>query len=135
MRPRVDDDGEITAINVAPLVDVVLVLLVILMVSGVALSRVIPLEETGGGAETELVTLWVRVDARGVLTVDGVAVPWESLESRARAAREAHPNMRAGLAVDPGAPHETFIRLLDTLRRARIHARHDGHGAQSWPDR
>ena len=67
-----DDDELITQINVTPLVDVVLVLLIILMVTATAIvSKTIPMElptaATGEGTPT---TMAVSVEADGSLYLD-----------------------------------------------------------------
>jgi biopolymer transport protein ExbD len=116
------DDGLIASINVTPLVDVVLVLLVVLMVTATYLaSHAIPVDlpkaETG---ETRATTLAVSVDAAGRLYLDGDEVDEAALATRLRAARAARADLRAVIAADGAARHRTVVRVVDLLRREGI---------------
>ena len=84
-----NDDDIITGINVTPLVDVTLVLLVILMVTAsYVASRSIPMElphsATSEGTPT---TLTVSIDKEGRTFLDAEAIDEPALVVRIRAAR------------------------------------------------
>ena len=87
--PRNDDDEMITGINVTPLVDITLVLLVILMVTAsYVASKAIPLElPKGATAETTPTTLSVSIDKDGKTYLD--AVPIDDAGAARRSARRA----------------------------------------------
>ena len=74
--PPKSDDEIITGINVTPLVDITLVLLVILMVTAsYVASKTIPLElPKGATAETTPTTLSVSIDKDGKTYLDAAAV-------------------------------------------------------------
>jgi biopolymer transport protein ExbD len=119
-----EDDGMVSGINVTPLVDVALVLLIIFMVTAhVALSRSIPLElqPTHEGKATIQVIFGVELHANGDTVVDGRLVSSEeavyglAVEGRARSA-----DLRAVIRADRAVPHGRVIRVLDLLKQAKI---------------
>lgn len=123
MRSRLDGADELVhEINVTPLIDVVLVLLVVLMVTCAALaSRVIAVEPAGlDGSGTTVTLLTVAIDGDGSLYLDGVPTRWEALGDAARAHARAHEETRVVISASREARHEAFVRAVDTLRAAGI---------------
>ena len=117
-----NDDDIITGINVTPLVDVTLVLLVILMVTAsYVVSRSIPLElprsATSEGTPT---TLTVSVDKDGRTFLDAEAIDEATLSARVRAARQADPETRAVIAADGRVNHAQVVHVIDLLRREDV---------------
>ncbi|MCB9623423.1 MAG: biopolymer transporter ExbD [Sandaracinus sp.] len=85
-----EDDDIISGINVTPLVDVVLVLLIILMVTATAIvSKTILMElpsaATADATENTPTTLGISIDAEGALYLDRDPVSEDELRSRVRA--------------------------------------------------
>jgi biopolymer transport protein ExbD len=117
-----DADEMITSINVTPLVDITLVLLVILMVTAsYVASKAIPLElPKGATAETTPVTLSVSVDKDGKTFLDAVPIDDAALRARVRAARAADPETRAVIAADGRAAHAHVVHVMDLLRREEV---------------
>ncbi len=120
-----DDDDLITAINVTPLVDVVLVLLIILMVTATAIvSKTIPMElptaQTPEDTPTTPTTFAISIDADGSLYLDREPVTAEALRERVRAAREGDPEVRAIIAADGRIQHAEVVRIIDLLRQERV---------------
>src|SRR6187399_3760743 len=91
------DDSMISGINVTPLVDVVLVLLVVLMVTATYLAaRTIPVDlPKGATGEPTGVTLAITVDEQGATFLDGAGISDELLRQRIQSARAADPQVRA----------------------------------------
>ena len=119
---EVDEEPIITDINVTPLVDVVLVLLIILMVTATAIvSKTIPMElpkaETG---EQTTGTLSVSVDESGTLYLDRDALDAEQFRARVRKARQEDPEVRAVIAADAHTDHMHVIRAIDLLRKEEV---------------
>jgi biopolymer transport protein ExbD len=117
-----DDEGLITAINVTPLVDVVLVLLIILMVTATAIvSKTIPMElpEASTGEQTPA-TLAVSVDASGKIFLDREPVTPDELRAKIRQAREDNPELRAVIAADGRIEHSRVIEVIDLLRQEKV---------------
>jgi biopolymer transport protein ExbD len=117
-----NDDEIITGINVTPLVDITLVLLVILMVTAsYVASKTIPLElPKGATAETTPTTLSVSIDKDGQTFLDAVAIDDASLRARIRAAHTADPETRAVIAADGRTTHNHVVHVIDLLRREDV---------------
>src|SRR5512145_1932048 len=92
----------ITGINVTPLVDVVLVLLIILMVTaGYIVARTIPVDlpKSATGEATNL-TLAITIDMNGKTYLDAEPMGGTDLRRRIRTAKEHDPETRAVIAAD-----------------------------------
>ncbi|MEM9067436.1 MAG: biopolymer transporter ExbD [Myxococcota bacterium] len=114
-----NSDGVISGINVTPLVDVVLVLLIILMVTATSIvAQTIPLElpQAATGEETESVLLAVSLDADGNLFIDAEAAELEGLKARLRQLRSEGADVQAVVGADRRTFHEHVVRVIDTLR-------------------
>ncbi len=113
----------ITGINVTPLVDITLVLLIIFMVTAKlvvsrALSMDLPRAATGGEVQD---VFSVGLLATGETQVDGVPSSGdEDLLKRARAALSQHPELRAVVKADGEVPHSRVLHALDVLRQAGL---------------
>lgn len=115
-------DDPIVAINVTPLVDVVLVLLIVLMVAATSLaakSLELDLPRAATGEVTDA-PLAISLDRRERLFLDGEEVSFAELARRTRAARAKNPELRAVIAADGGARHQSVISVLDTLRQQGV---------------
>lgn len=120
-----DDDDIITDINVTPLVDVVLVLLIILMVTATAIvSKTIPMElptaATPEAVPATPTTFAISIDAEGELYLDRDPITHEALRARVREAREEDPEVRAIIAADGRIQHANVVRVIDLLRQERV---------------
>ena len=118
----ISDDEMITGINVTPLVDVVLVLLVILMVTAsYVVSRSIPVElPKGATAEAVPTTLAISIDRGGGVFLDARPVGDGELRARIRDAFRADPETRAVIAADGRTTHARVVRVIDLLRRENV---------------
>lgn len=116
------DDEMITGINVTPLVDITLVLLVILMVTAsYVVSRAIPVElpkgATGEGTPT---TLTISIDKAGKTYLDAEPIDDATLQARIKRAHDADPETRAVIAADGHTTHSNVIHVIDLLRRENV---------------
>ncbi len=116
------DDSMISGINVTPLVDVVLVLLVVLMVTATYLaSRTIPVDlPKGATGEPTGVTLSITVDEQGKTYLDGSLASEAQLRSRIKSARASDPEVRAVIAADRDTRHKSVVGVIDLLRQERV---------------
>ncbi len=118
-----DSDDAITGINVTPLVDVTLVLLIIFMVTAkLIVSQSVPLDLPKAASSSD-----VQVVFSIILTADGKTL----VDSRMLAnddaifaiAKDAHgknPELRAVIKADSAVPHGRVIHVLDLLKQAQI---------------
>jgi biopolymer transport protein ExbD len=118
-----DRDDGIHEINVTPLVDVTLVLLVIFMVTAKLIATPsVPLDlphaATGGETQTMLT---ITIDADGRRTANGQPLDDDdTLETLARAELARAPELRAVISASTRARHGDVIHVLDELRRAGL---------------
>jgi biopolymer transport protein ExbD len=113
----------ITGINVTPLVDITLVLLIIFMVTAkLVVSRAMPMDlpKAATGGEVQQI-FSVSLGADGSTHVDGVVSPTDrDLFGRAKAGVTAHPDLRAVVQADGVVPHARVMHALDVLRQAGL---------------
>ena len=113
------NDDEIVGINVTPLVDVTLVLLIIFMVTAkLVMSQALPLDlpKAATAGETQSV-FSVTIDADGALYVNGRPLAGDgALAEAARAAQRDTPDLRAVLSASSRASHGHVMHVLDVLR-------------------
>ena len=113
----------ITGINVTPLVDITLVLLIIFMVTAkLVVSRAVPMDlprAATGGEVQEVFSL--ALFASGELQVDGRAIGDDrELIKLARAAQTRNRELRAVVRADGTVAHSRVMHTLDVLRQAGV---------------
>lgn len=118
-----DDDGMVSGINVTPLVDVTLVLLIIMMVTAkIIVSNSLPLDlpQAAKGEEVQMV-FGVELFANGTIQVDGQAVKDDkAVMQLAKDALKKDKNMRAVIRADKTVQHGRIITILDLLKQAGV---------------
>jgi biopolymer transport protein ExbD len=116
-------DDAITGINVTPLVDITLVLLIIFMVTakliaGQSVPLDLPKAATAGVTQT---VLTVEIDERGHVSANGQPVADRAaLEQKARAALGDDPALRALISASTRASHGTVLQVMDSLRQVGL---------------
>jgi biopolymer transport protein ExbD len=118
-----DADDAITGINVTPLVDITLVLLIIFMVTAKLLvSQAVPLvlpDAVSGGPVQEAFSIVLAED--GSTRVDSTPIANEDeIVPLARTALGRSADLRAIIKADGAVPHRRVIRVLDLLKRAGV---------------
>ena len=119
-----DDLGDMAEINVTPLVDVMLVLLIIFMITAPMLTQgldvALPQAE---GKSFELASnnpAKVTVTSSGAVYVDGTAIGSSNLELSLGPMLRARGIKRALLEADEGVPYGRVIGVLDVMNRAGV---------------
>jgi biopolymer transport protein TolR len=113
----------VTGINVTPLVDVTLVLLVIFMVTAKLISsQGIPLDlpraASAGATQTVLA---VSVTREGVISATGAPTPTDAdLRRAAREALARSPELRTVIQASSGVAYGTVLHVMDELRETGI---------------
>jgi len=118
-----DDDDLISGINVTPLVDVVLVLLIIFMVTATYIVRAsieVDLPRAAHGGEATGTILSVIVTRDGQVWLDGARRTEDELGARTRAAVAKDADARAIISADKGALHGAVVRVIDLVRGAGV---------------
>ncbi len=118
-----EDDSIITNINVTPMVDVTLVLLIIFIVTAkIIVQSGLPMDlpKAASGEEVQVV-FSVELLADGATYVDSKPIaPGGSVAELARNARAKHPDVRAVIRAENAVQHGRVIGVLDVLKRAGI---------------
>jgi biopolymer transport protein ExbD len=121
-----DDDagaGAISDINVTPLVDVTLVLLIIFMVTAkliVARGISVDSPKTASGEDVKS-TLQVTIDKERRLYVNGDAYPTiDGAKARVEEMRRDNPNVKAIITADTTVPHGDVMRVIDFVKLAGV---------------
>jgi biopolymer transport protein ExbD len=118
-----DDDGMVSGINVTPLVDITLVLLIIFMVTAkLIVSQSLPLDlpKAAKGQEIQLI-FGLELHANGDVVVDGKKVASDdAIFPLAKEALAKTPDLRAVIRADTAVQHGRVIRALDLLKQAGI---------------
>jgi biopolymer transport protein ExbD len=115
--------GIIVGINVTPLVDITLVLLIIFIVTAkIIVTPAVPLDLPRAAKTDQVQMIFsVVIPVHGPLLVNGASAPSDQeLLTRTRAASAADPEIRAVIQADGGVTHRTLIRVLDLLRQGGI---------------
>ncbi|HZS11904.1 MAG TPA: biopolymer transporter ExbD [Nitrospirales bacterium] len=109
-------------INVIPLVDVVLVLLVIFMVTAPMLYRGMDINLPTSASNTikpeERIVLTIERDQK--VYVDKDAVTIAQVESRLRAVKARHGDVAVYLRADRQVPYGTVVQVMDGVKRSGI---------------
>lgn len=123
----------ISGINVTPLVDIVLVLLIVFMVTAkMVVAPAVPLDLPEATQGEEVQSLFVvALPADGSLVVDGETIDDADLGLKAREALAENPELRAVIQADGDVPHRRVISVLDRLKEAGLARIAFG---TSWPD-
>jgi biopolymer transport protein ExbD len=112
-----------SGINVTPLVDIMLVLLIIFMVTArLIASQAMPVDLPKAASGSEQQTVFaVALNAKGELTVDSRPVKGdrEFLEL-ARGAYARNSNLRAVIHADTSLNYGRVVRLMDLLKQGGI---------------
>ncbi|MFL5308787.1 MAG: ExbD/TolR family protein [Polyangia bacterium] len=118
-----DRGGIISGINVTPLVDVMLVLLVIFVVTAkIIVTPAVPLDlpHAAHGEEVQVV-LSIILPVRGPTLVNGAPIPDDAtFQAKAKAALAGSPDLRAVIQADGEVPHRQVLHMLDMLKGVGI---------------
>lgn len=123
------DDSPMSDINVTPLVDVMLVLLIVFMITMPVLTHSIPLELPTASEQANKQDkqpkdpLRLTIDANGDYYVGGDSaskVEIGEVESRLKAAKEQNENVIVAIAADKAVEYDYVNKALEAARQAGI---------------
>jgi biopolymer transport protein ExbD len=116
-------DEAIVGINVTPLVDITLVLLIIFMVTAKLISgQSVPLDlpkAATAGALQSIFTISVDADAR-VIANGRVVDDRKALQSEAKQALAADPTLRVLVSASARSSHGSVMQVVDSLREVGV---------------
>ena len=123
-----DDDEEITGINITPMVDIILVLLVIFMVTTTTINEIEGMEvdkpdaSTGSNVEDLPQSIVLMCRGSDEFAIDGVPVTGDAATVDAKIAREIqlrverNPDLQGIVQCDTEAQVGAMVHLIDLLR-------------------
>ncbi|HUJ29151.1 MAG TPA: biopolymer transporter ExbD [Myxococcales bacterium] len=118
-----DDDEGINGINVTPLVDITLVLLIIFMVTASYIVKEtieIELPRAAHGGETVQKTFALLVSKEGKTYLNGAPVDDKGLVQAVQQAKAAGEDVQAIVGADKNATHGMVTHILDVLKGAGV---------------
>jgi len=119
-----DEYSDMAEINVTPLVDVMLVLLIIFMVTAPMLTQgltvALPAAEGKSFEVASNNPSKITVTSAGAVYLDGVAVGSTKLELTLGPMLRARRVKRALLEADQGVPYGRVVAVLDVMNRAGV---------------
>ena len=112
----------LSEINVIPLVDVVLVLLIIFMVTAPMLHRGMDISLPTSSSNTikaeERLIITVQRDQKLYLGNDAISLV--DLRTKLHQAKEANPEVSVYLRADRKVPYGTVVQVMDEIKAANI---------------
>ena len=119
-----DDSGRmITDINVTPLVDITLVLLIIFMVTTTYIvnpSIKVELPKAVSGSDQVRTTLALTLTKDGQLYLNGDRTDEAKVLKQIAAELPKNPDLQAIIAADKVVPHGSVVHIIDFVKRAGV---------------
>lgn len=119
-----DEAGRmITEINVTPLVDITLVLLIIFMVTTTYIvnpSIKVDLPKAVTGNDQTRTTLALTLTKEGQLYLNGDASDETKVAAQIAAELPRNPDLQAIIAADKVVPHGAVVHIIDLVKRAGV---------------
>lgn len=116
-------DEPMTDINIVPLVDIVLVVLIIFMVTAtyiVSPAIKVNLPDAATGEAQEPTSLGITVAADGQLLLDGVLVSEDQLRAAVRGAKASTPDVVCLISGDKDARHGDVTHVIDLVKQEGV---------------
>jgi biopolymer transport protein ExbD len=122
---KTQDDGDdiMGEINVTPLVDVMLVLLVVFIVTAPLLTNAVHVnlpktEETAPPDEKE--AIYLSVDAQGKVFLEKQEIALDAIENELKSRKEKDPDLALNLNADDGVQYGTVAKVMSSIERAGV---------------
>jgi biopolymer transport protein TolR len=118
-----DSDGMITEINVTPLVDIMLVLLIVFMLTANLIDKQaieMELPKAASGESVEPTTLALMLTKNGQLYLNGKPTDEAALKAYLPGVAKSDPKAQAIIAADKQVSHGDVVHLIDVVRQAGI---------------
>ncbi len=118
-----NNDRLMSEINVTPLVDVMLVLLIIFMVTAPMMMQGVDValpETTSEPLAAEKEHLIISIDPKGQIYINEFQVSLDVLSSKLSKILEGKPDKEAYLRADKNIPYGTVVRVMAEIKAAGI---------------
>jgi len=117
------DREAMSEINVTPLVDVMLVLLVVFIVTAPLLTQAVRVnlpktEKTDPAPDKHLAT--IAIDAKGQISLNEQPQPLQGLEAQLRGLQQADPELTVQFQADAAVPYGEVAKAMAVAHRAGV---------------
>ncbi len=121
--PNDDEGGEMSEINVTPMVDVMLVLLIVFIVTAPMMTQAVKVnlpktEQTEPTPDKHVAILVVTADGEAML--DDKRVPLPNLEGELKALQKRDPDISVQLQADRAAVFDSVAKVMTSAQRSGI---------------
>ncbi len=123
MRAESDVDGPITGINITPLVDVVLVVLIIFMATAPMIARRairVEVPKVSKSDKSATAALAITLNGKRELALSGKPITLAELRKMLTSATTAKPDQAVTLAADKTLAYGEVAELLDVVRSSGV---------------
>lgn len=123
MAVKFTDDEPLSDINVVPLVDIVLVVLIIFMVTAPMFMKPsinVNLPKAASGDKTQAGQLNISITADGRLNLNGSFVDEAAIANKAKELFESNPEVQAVISADKDVPHGKVVGVMDTVKSSGV---------------
>ena len=117
------DQDAISDINVVPLVDIILVVLIIFMVTAPMIMKPsinVNLPKAASGDKTAPGGLTITLGLDGKLLLNGAAADQEAIRAAATAELAKNPEVQAVISADKDVPHGQVVQMIDLVKTAGV---------------
>ena len=119
-----DDNGMIVGINVTPLVDITLVLLIIFMVTAsyiVSPAIKVDLPKAASGSDQTKTTLALTISKDNQVYLNGERSSDQKIVDYIHGELPKNPDLQAIIAADKVVSHGDVIHIIDLVKRSGVH--------------
>lgn len=119
----VEDDEPISAINIVPFVDIILVVLIIFMVTTPLIMKPsinVNLPKAGAGDETTPSELSIAISKDGSLSLNGKPSDEASVNAYAKELATKRPDVQAIISADKDVPHGRVVGVIDAVKSGGV---------------
>ena len=116
-------DDPISEINVVPLVDIILVVLIIFMVTAPMFLKPtinVNLPKAASGEQTVASQLNISITADGKLALNGATTDEEKIRIKATEEGKKNPDIQAIISADKDVPHGTVVKIIDVVKSSGV---------------
>lgn len=118
-----DNDEAISDINVVPLVDIILVVLIIFMVTAPMFIKPtinVNLPKASSGDNTAPSQLNISITADGKMSLNGSPADEGAVRAKAVEQVTKNPEVQAIIAADKSVPHGRVVGIIDIVKTAGV---------------
>lgn len=124
MASKIDQSDDLQSeINVVPLVDIILVVLIIFMVTAPMIMKPsinVNLPKAASGEATIPSKLNITVSGDGKVILDGKEATDDMITSAAKSEVDKNPETQAIISADKDVPHGRVVAILDLVKSAGV---------------